>query len=401
MKKLITSGVKCICKSLIAPALPNAARYVLLGAFLTMGAGSLWSQISLVNVTSCGPISLPGTNCTIPATGSGHLLVIGWQIGGGANTATTIASITDNAGNAYAEAGAARAIDTAAGSVADIWYAKNVAAGATSIAVNPSSSVTNAGVVIWEFAGASTTAPLDQTAILNNQAATATPAAAAVSASSTNEVVVSLAPVANAVTGIASGNGFTSDSTLKSNGWAHMLTPTLPGGTYFAQWNQSAAGTYASCSVSFHSAGSLQPLSACDLNADGVVNAVDTQMAIDMSLGVTPCSADIVGPGICNSTVVQDVVAAALGNGCPSSSQYQVTLSWTASTSSVSGYNVYRGTAPGGPYTTSLNSTPITATSFTDTTVQSGQTYYYVTTAVSSAGTSGYSNQTTAVVPVP
>src|SRR5580698_2797210 len=209
MKKLITRGVKCICKPLTAPALSNAARYALLGAFLTMGAGSLWSQISLVNVTSCGPINLPGTNCTIPATGSGHLLVIGWQIGGGANTATTISGITDNSGNVYAEAGAARAIDTAAGSVADIWYAKNVAAGATSIAVTPSSSVTNAGVVIWEFAGASTTAPLDQTAILNNQAATATPAAAAVSASSTNEVVVSLAAVADAVTGIASGNGFT------------------------------------------------------------------------------------------------------------------------------------------------------------------------------------------------
>jgi hypothetical protein len=330
------------------------------------------------------------------------LLVVGWQIGGGVNTATTITSITDNTGNVYAEAGAARAIDASAGSVADIWYAQNVAAGATSVTVTPSSAVTNAGVVIWEFSGASITAALDQTAVLNSQAATTTPAAAAVSTTSTNEVVISIAPVANAVTGIASGNGFTNDSTLKSNGWAHMITPSTPGGTYFAEWNQSGAGTYASCSVSFHAASSQQPVSACDLNADGVVNAIDTQIAVDMSLGLAPCTADVVGPGICNSTVVQDVVTAALGGGCPTSSQYHVTLSWTASTSSISGYNVYRGTTSGGPYTTSLNSSPITGTSFTDTTVQSGQTYYYVTTAVNSSGaSSGYSNQTTAVVPIP
>jgi hypothetical protein len=39
---------------------------------------------------------------------------------------------------------------------------------------------------------------------------------------------------------------------------------------------------------------------------------------------------------------------------------------------------------------------------YSDSTVQSGQTYYYVTTAVSSTGTeSAYSNQVTAVVPFP
>jgi hypothetical protein len=77
-----------------------------------------------------------------------------------------------------------------------------------------------------------------------------------------------------------------------------------------------------------------------------------------------------------------------------------VNLTWNASASSnVVGYNVYRGTASGGPYT-QINSSLNTTTSNTDTTVQSGQAYYYVVTAVDSTGAeSSYSNQTTAVVP--
>jgi fibronectin type 3 domain-containing protein len=66
----------------------------------------------------------------------------------------------------------------------------------------------------------------------------------------------------------------------------------------------------------------------------------------------------------------------------------------------VDGYNLYRGTVSGGPYTR-LNSTLNTTMSATDTTVVAG-TYYYVTTAVNAAGTeSAYSNQVQAVVPSP
>lgn len=81
--------------------------------------------------------------------------------------------------------------------------------------------------------------------------------------------------------------------------------------------------------------------------------------------------------------------------------QYTVALSWTASTSAVSGYNVYRGTVSGGPYT-KIDASMDTTTSYTDNSVQSGETYYYVTTAVDSAGMeSGYSNQVSAQIPSP
>jgi hypothetical protein len=82
------------------------------------------------------------------------------------------------------------------------------------------------------------------------------------------------------------------------------------------------------------------------------------------------------------------------------SSQPSVTLSWTASTSSVAGYNVYRSSVSGGPYTLVLNSSLITGLSYTDSTVEAGVTYYYVVAAVSASGVeSSYSNQASATVP--
>ncbi len=73
----------------------------------------------------------------------------------------------------------------------------------------------------------------------------------------------------------------------------------------------------------------------------------------------------------------------------------KVNLSWTQSTSSgVTQNNVYRSTTNGGPY--SLQATLSATTSYSDTSVTRGVTYYYVVTAVSSGGESPYSNQASA-----
>ena len=77
---------------------------------------------------------------------------------------------------------------------------------------------------------------------------------------------------------------------------------------------------------------------------------------------------------------------------------YSVQLIWDASSSPVVGYNVYRGGKTGGPYGKISSLDP--STSYTDNAVASGQTYYYVTTAVNSGGQeSTYSNQVTAQIP--
>ncbi len=69
-----------------------------------------------------------------------------------------------------------------------------------------------------------------------------------------------------------------------------------------------------------------------------------------------------------------------------------MSLSWSASSGATS-YNVMRATANGGPYTTI--SSP-TTTSYSDTGLTNGTTYYYVVTAANVNGASGNSNQASA-----
>lgn len=89
---------------------------------------------------------------------------------------------------------------------------------------------------------------------------------------------------------------------------------------------------------------------------------------------------------------VTATIPAAPTNLTAAAGNAKVSLSWTASTGATS-YNVKRATVSGGPYTTIGSPT---TTSFTDSTVTNGTTYFYVATAVNSAGESGNSNQVSA-----
>ena len=82
------------------------------------------------------------------------------------------------------------------------------------------------------------------------------------------------------------------------------------------------------------------------------------------------------------------------------SSSHSVALTWNASpTSGISGYNVFRATTSGGYGTTPLNPSPVSVLTYTDTGVSSGQTYFYVVTAVNSGGNSPPSNEVPATIP--
>ncbi|MGA3087653.1 MAG: choice-of-anchor D domain-containing protein [Terriglobales bacterium] len=87
--------------------------------------------------------------------------------------------------------------------------------------------------------------------------------------------------------------------------------------------------------------------------------------------------------------------------GVGTQTQHSVALSWTDNSSGVAGYNVYRGSVSGGPFA-QINSGLALTPSYTDNTVISGQTYYYVATAVSESGAeSAYSNVAEGVIPTP
>jgi hypothetical protein len=89
------------------------------------------------------------------------------------------------------------------------------------------------------------------------------------------------------------------------------------------------------------------------------------------------------------------------------STAHMVKLSWNASApasksprDAIVGYIVYRSTKAHDRSAVALSSSKISSTTYTDSTVESGKTYYYVTRAVTAGGTlSGPSNEFCVVVP--
>jgi hypothetical protein len=74
-------------------------------------------------------------------------------------------------------------------------------------------------------------------------------------------------------------------------------------------------------------------------------------------------------------------------------------LSWTAGTGQTS-YTILRGTAPGGPYTTTV-ATGVMTTTYTDTTATHPGPYYYVVFGTNATGNSPYSNEATCTTLAP
>jgi hypothetical protein len=77
-------------------------------------------------------------------------------------------------------------------------------------------------------------------------------------------------------------------------------------------------------------------------------------------------------------------ITIALSGTGVASSTHSVTLSWSAGSSTVAGYNIYVSPSSGGPYSL-LNSSPVPSTSYVDTNVLAGDTYYFRITSVSSS----------------
>ena len=75
----------------------------------------------------------------------------------------------------------------------------------------------------------------------------------------------------------------------------------------------------------------------------------------------------------------------------------QISLNWTAAANATS-YNVKRATVSGGPYTTIA--TGIIGTSYTDTGLTAGTTYYYVVSAVNPGHESANSTEASATLPI-
>jgi hypothetical protein len=122
-----------------------------------------------------------------------------------------------------------------------------------------------------------------------------------------------------------------------------------------------------------------------------------------LSVTFTPASTGNVTGSITITSNAQNspITVALQASGVPAGA-HLATLSWNASTSPVNGYFIYRGTSSGGPYTTLNPSSLDPTTTYTDPSVQAGQSYYYVVKAVdSNSAQSAPSNEVSATIPSP
>lgn len=126
--------------------------------------------------------------------------------------------------------------------------------------------------------------------------------------------------------------------------------------------------------------------------------------AVTVSVGFNPAAK---GKATGTLSVTSDALSgstvriALSGSGDAGSGKHSVALNWQASSSPTMGYFVYRS-AKGNGTLSKLNATLIDSTSFTDSTVVSGETYEYVVTSVNSSNVeSAASNQITVTIPSP
>ena len=188
---------------------------------------------------------------------------------------------------------------------------------------------------------------------------------------------------------------FPSETENGTNYWVDVLfTPAtpLPPNTYSISGN--VRGSAATLTLSGAASGSTATDALGNYSFSGLQNGLYVIAPSQSGFAFLPSTAAITING---SSVNGVDFAAAL---TPALTLHTVSLTWTASTSTnVIGYNVYRADASGGPYTR-LNSLPVSGTSYVDTNVAGGRSYFYVATAVDNSNSeSAYSSEAGAVVP--
>ena len=322
------------------------------------GCGGVWSPLLLVacllanglvttaNAASTGSATFVQVSAATPQSPTSTVAVsyplaqtagdLNIIVVGWNDTSATVQSVTDTRGNTYA---------LAAGPIKgtrltqSIYYGKNILAGSNTVTVRFSQAAASPDIRILEYKGLSTTAPLGATAGASGTSGNdAVVSSGSATTSSANELII--------------GAGITNGAFGKA-------------GTSFKAEVITADG---------------------DIAEDEVVSATGSYSA----------TASLGNYGAQNW--VMQMVGFTLASTTPPT-QHTVVLSWKASSSAnITSYNVYRSTISGGYY--GLVGSTAGSLSYKDDTVESGTTYYYVTTAVSNKGEqSEYSNQVIATVP--
>lgn len=202
----------------------------------------------------------------------------------------------------------------------------------------------------------------------------------------------------------SAGSATSNAATLTVNAATHLLNSSSSS-LSFGNVNVSSNSTKA---VTLTNAGN-SPVTISNVTISGAgFNATGISSGLIMAPGQTASLTTTFAPSSAGNTTGSVSVASNATNSPDSIAlsgtgitavNHSVGLSWSPSTSTVMGYNTYSSAQSGGPYT-KLTTAPVAATSYTDSSVQSGKTYYFVVTAVDSGNQeSGYSSEVGASVP--
>jgi len=150
-------------------------------------------------------------------------------------------------------------------------------------------------------------------------------------------------------------------------------------------------GTTTTQSISLSAVGSSVTVSSsASSSSQFVLNGATFPMTIaagqsvSFNVAFTPQSSGTVSGSLSFASNASSSSTPESLTGIGTATQYNVNLSWNPS-SDVTGYNVYRGTTATGKFA-KINSSVNPNTAYTDSTVVSGQTYYYAATSVASSG---------------
>jgi hypothetical protein len=278
----------------------------------------------------------------------------------------------------------------------------NVSLGQTS---SQSVTITNSGSSDVSITSASTTAAgVKITGI-------SLPLTIAAGAQATFNVVFT-PKTAGALTGSVSvvSDASTTPSTVTLSGTGTAATALLTSSTNSLKFGTVTIGKTNQLSVTFTNAGNSNitiskvttsgaAYSGTGVSA-GLILTPGQSATLDETFAPT-AAGNLSGSVTVTSNSTNSPGTISLSGAGTTTSAHAVALSWTASSSPVAGYDVFRSEVSGGPYVP-LDSSLVAGNSYTDSTVQAGQTYYYVVTSVSSSGVqSPDSAQVAATVPTP
>lgn len=307
--------------------------------------------------------------------------------GATASSYTTPAETTSNSGATFSVV-----VSNSAGNVTsnNATLTVNPDPVAPTITSQPASQTINAGQTATFSVTASGTAPLSYQWSQNGTA---------ISGATSSSYTTPVESVSNSGThfsvtvGNSAGNVTSNTATLTVNGVIGALNPS-PSSLSFNTVTVTMSSTLP---VTFTNAGtasitiSSATVSGTGFTGTGISNGQIVPAGQSATLNVTFAPTGSGGGAFGTIVVASNATDPSITvNLSGTGVVHSATLSWTPSVSSgVTGYNVYRGTVLGSY--TQINPTQVNGDSYQDTQVVGGTTYYYVVTAVSPAGQSGYS----------